>query len=97
MPYRHLRDVDLPDLDDPGREGTMREDLFILVMLLVFSAGPIVSYLIFGVGSGIEMGIGAVLSLLAAHAVYRTLRPAKEPPSDLDSNDDDGADGSDRE
>ncbi|MBN8609397.1 MAG: hypothetical protein J0L92_02345 [Deltaproteobacteria bacterium] len=72
----------------------MREDILLLVALLVFSAGPIVSYSIFGTGSGVEMGLGAVVSLGAAVALYRTLRTVDAPSH---PEDDDGADGSDQE
>ena len=93
MPYRDVDEED-PEAGFPRSEPTVREDILLLVPLFVFSAGPIVSYLIFGTGSGVEMGIGAVVSFGAAVALYRTLRAVEPPP---DPDDDDGAAGSGQE
>jgi hypothetical protein len=82
MPYRHVGDDEPPEGDLADLEISMREELLVLATILVFSLGPLVTYLIFGTGLGFEMGIGTAISLVAALAIYRMFRPSKGPPDD---------------
>ncbi len=82
VPYRCIEEEEVPDAGVLESEGSMREDRLLLVAILVFSLGPLVTYLVFGTGLGFEMGIGTAISLIAALAIYRTFRPSKGTPDD---------------
>ncbi len=89
MPYRRRPETD-HDARLASSNPTKRDDLWLLAALFLLGAGPIASHSIFGAGSGVEMGIGAVVSIIAAAAMYRIFSPI-HPVSD------EGADGSDQE
>ncbi|MBX7190428.1 MAG: hypothetical protein K1X94_00130 [Sandaracinaceae bacterium] len=66
--------------DEGASEGLTSDgrcDVAELVALMAVGLGPVACFAVFGTGSGIEMGLGAVVAVAAARALALTLRPGR--------------------
>ena len=62
----------MESMSETTQASDARDDVLELVLLGVFGLGPLVSFVAYGTGSGIEMGIGVIVSVAVARALILT-------------------------
>lgn len=74
--------------DPTEGNATLTEEVLLLALILVVCAGPVLSEVLFGTGSPIEVGIGTGLGVWALCALFRVVLSGRAPaPHEPNSED----------